>query len=921
MPRLTGLAGSAALALAVLTPAGSAVAADGPGDTLYVAKANCSPTGPGTKAQPFCTVQAAADAVQPGQTVKVGPGNYAEQVSLTRSGTADHPITFDGGGILAPARIGATQQHGLTVTGAAYVTVRGFLVNGTAEAVVLDHTDHVTLDGNRIGAGSLSNMAPATVRLTGGPTATTLSRNHVYGSSYRTVSVEAGATGTVLTGNSVISYASADTVVVTDAPGTVITNNSVQTDCGTALSLAGSSAGATVANNILAGGDRAIVAAVCDQLPTKLAVAATAEAGTRVSYNLLNPYVSAYGGTFGRGTAYRWGGKDFSTVADFTTASGQGAHDLIADPKLSVSPTGMSVQAGSPAIDSGDADAPGVLDADFLGHHVVDDPDVPNTGPGGGYRDRGAQEFTDSPGWPALSSRTVPTDSPVTVTPATDPMWSPAVSYRIDFGDGSTPVTEDKPLPVTHSWPATGTYQVAVTTYRANGDALTVTPSVQVNTPGPLVPHFDPYQRDGLTYTVSAYGTSPWDVTATAVDFGDGSQPASGPYLYVDHTWPSPGDYQVTVTVTDAGGRTEKLVKPFHVDYHRSGYHPVTPTRVMDTRTSGLNRPLGTGESLTIPLDQLPAHVTAVVLNVTAVSEWGGGYLTVYPAGGDRPSTSNLNFRAGATVPNLVTVPVGHQNGVSVYNFAGNTHVVADLLGYYTEGSGDRFTALAPARLLDTRASGRALGAGGEQTLQVTGRGGVPAGATAAVLNVTGTRSTSGGYLTVYPTGQARPGTSNLNFTAGQTVPNQVVVPLGADGKVTLYNRFGSTDVVVDVFGYYSPTGDSLFVPVRPTRLADTRRSGNPLGTGGTLTVPGGTPAGATGAVLNVTSTAATTGGYLTVWAHGTPRPGTSNLNFTADQTVPNHVTTPLGADGSFDVYNFAGSTQVVADLFGFFLK
>ncbi|MDJ0340310.1 hypothetical protein QMK19_00705 [Streptomyces sp. H10-C2] len=139
---------------------------------------------------------------------------------------------------------------------------------------------------------------------------------------------------------------------------------------------------------------------------------------------------------------------------------------------------------------------------------------------------------------------------------------------------------------------------------------------------------------------------------------------------------------------------------------------------------------------------------------------------------------------------------------------------------------------------------------------------------------------------------------------------------------VKIYNHTGSTDVIVDLFGYYSPDGEALFTPVTPTRVTDTRTgSGQPVGSGATLRVPSGAPAGASGAVLNVTSTGSPTGGYLTVWADGNQRPATSNVNFTAGQTVPNHVTTPLGANGMFDVYNSNGRTHVVADVFGYFTK
>jgi hypothetical protein len=97
------------------------------------------------------------------------------------------------------------------------------------------------------------------------------------------------------------------------------------------------------------------------------------------------------------------------------------------------------------------------------------------------------------------------------------------------------------------------------------------------------------------------------------------------------------------------------------------------------------------------------------------------------------------------------------------------------------------------------------LAQGTTLTVQVAGAGGVPAtGVTAAVLNVTVTNTAKASFLTVWPTGANRPTASDLNWVAGQTVPNLVVVKLGADGAVQVFNAAGSVDVVVDVSGWYS---------------------------------------------------------------------------------------------------------------------
>jgi len=201
---------------------------------------------------------------------------------------------------------------------------------------------------------------------------------------------------------------------------------------------------------------------------------------------------------------------------------------------------------------------------------------------------------------------------------------------------------------------------------------------------------------------------------------------------------------------------------------------------------------------------------------VTVTGPASPGYVTVYADGTALPATSSLNFVAGQTVPNLVVAPVGADGKVDLYNNSGGTvQLIADVSGYYLAGAptaAGAFGSLTPARLLDTRtgvgAPKAAVAAHGTLHLQVTGRGGVPAaGVSAVVVNVTVTGPASPGYVTVYADGTALPATSSLNFVAGQTVPNLVVAPVGADGKVDLYNNSGGTvQLIADVSGYYLST-------------------------------------------------------------------------------------------------------------------
>jgi hypothetical protein len=358
----------------------------------------------------------------------------------------------------------------------------------------------------------------------------------------------------------------------------------------------------------------------------------------------------------------------------------------------------------------------------------------------------------------------------------------------------------------------------------------------------------------------------------------------------------------------------------------KSGFTGVTPVRVLDTRIGlgAAQGKVGAGRTVTLTVPGLPAGTTAVALNVTATGPTADGYLTVYPGGAARHTASNLNFAPGQTIPNMVLVRLGPGNTVTFYNSGGAVDVIADVLGYYAPGTGGGFTGVTPARVLDTRIGrGAALakvGAGRTVTLTVPG---LPAGTTAVALNVTATGPTTGGYLTVYPGGAARPTASNLNFAAGQTIPNMVLVRLGAGNTVTFFNSAGAVNVIADVLGYYAPGTGGGFTGVTPARVLDTRiglgAAQGKVGAGRTvtLTVPG-LPAGTTAVALNVTATGPTTGGYLTVYPGGAARPTASNLNFAAGQTIPNMVLVRLGPGNTVTFYNYAGTVNVIADLLGY---
>jgi hypothetical protein len=258
------------------------------------------------------------------------------------------------------------------------------------------------------------------------------------------------------------------------------------------------------------------------------------------------------------------------------------------------------------------------------------------------------------------------------------------------------------------------------------------------------------------------------------------------------------------------------------------------PARICDTRAAGGGIPatqcntaghspiLGTGPVLTFNVhtltDGVPSSgVAAVVFNLTAIAPSVRTVLTAWPAGVTEPLASNINLEKGTAVPNRVIVAVSGSGNVSIANGIGSVDVAVDIDGWFAS-TGAQFSALTPARICNTQ-NGNAsdagcakafVGAGSVLNIDIAGIDGVPvesAGSpVAVVLNVTAVNATTGTFVSVYPgPGTAtRPNASDINVSSYFPVPNLVVVGVGSDGTINLYNAVGNVNLIVDVYGYYS---------------------------------------------------------------------------------------------------------------------
>ena len=244
-------------------------------------------------------------------------------------------------------------------------------------------------------------------------------------------------------------------------------------------------------------------------------------------------------------------------------------------------------------------------------------------------------------------------------------------------------------------------------------------------------------------------------------------------------------------------------------------FNPMTPRRFLDTRTLG--GPIKAAAPVDLPVRAdishplgVPVSATAVVANVTVTNASDQTFVSLYPTGQPQPNVSNLNALPGQTLANLATVKIGEGGAIRIANAVGSVNVIVDVVGWFEPGTGSRFHAMAPNRVLDTRLDKGLVGAfgpGQTRALPVAGATGteVPAGATGLVANVTGADASAETFVAVFPGAVARPNPySTLNLPRGGIVANLVAVGIAPNGTINLYNHLGRPELVADVVGWYA---------------------------------------------------------------------------------------------------------------------
>lgn len=327
-----------------------------------------------------------------------------------------------------------------------------------------------------------------------------------------------------------------------------------------------------------------------------------------------------------------------------------------------------------------------------------------------------------------------------------------------------------------------------------------------------------------------------------------------------------------------------------------SEYVPLTPERIIDTRTDSPGR-LAAGATLPVDLsDDVPLGTTAVAVNLTATQPASAGFLSARPCGGPPRDVSSVNYPAGGDRGAMAVIPLSADRLLCVQTDAAS-HVIVDLQGAFVPAAvpappgQSRFQPLTtPSRLADTRNTGRA------SILTIP----VPPGSDAVAVNLTATAADTWGFLAAYPCGGAVPNVSNVNFGPTEPVAGSAFVPTSGDDTICVFASTPAVDVIVDLTGSFTAGAGLKFVPAEPTRTIDTRN-----GTGGWAPIHGRqqtidsrvAPPEAAAVTGTLTIVSPVTGAFLTAYGCGA-QPATSSVNADARLVLANALTVGVSDEG-----------------------
>lgn len=942
-----GLAGLAASVLVVglaaipVARAADAAASPSTAANLYVDfNGPCSNSGPGTLAEPFCSVQAAANMVDPGQTVDVLAASATEapqSVTITRSGTAAEPITFTWPGTGDDPLISPQKETGkpvVTLDGVHDVTLSHLQIQdwGTDDGIDVIGSSGISLADLSIDHIVMfpDPMPSSGISIDGASSDVTVSRTLFEGTGkLDAVLSNEGARQVTLTTN-MVKVGTGAGFTLDGTTKAVVTGNTVLTECdeGTLpsndVTFANGSSG-TVENNVFENG----ADGACVTPPTALSVDASSASGVTADYNAFFTQETV--------SDYTWAGTRYADPADFTVATGQGVHDITLPGVINGAPA-----EGSPAIDSANCSAPGELSADILGNPWVLDPLATDADLGSGTcrASRGAYARQDSlpvtytvppldqAGYPA---GTVPFTFRLIVTGAATSPWDEPVSYTANFGDGSAPVRATRGIAMTHVYKTPGAYTITISAADLSGSRASATYHVYALPVHPLAIKLSavPVRAGGyIQQNEAGFTSSPGNLgTDTADDRGGevaeldfscgGGGTTESATASTDSTWQCryvrPGTNTATLSVMDMLGRWSIAQATISVGDEPLHVFP----------SNDYNREVAAHAVVKIPLSTLatadPGDASGALVDITVTGAGKAGYVAMYPNGSTWDGMPTVQFQAGESAENSALAIGGI---VDFYNgSAAPIHLGVTSYGIDTTGPsgplGETYSPVTPASVLP-----RTKIAGGHQvTLRAADRDHVPAAAQDVVLDITASGGTAAGHFATSAAGDepARGGNATAvaggYWARGHQVTNLIMVPVEGTPAVLKNVGPGSAYFTASVVGYYAYSGSAaVFLPRTPQPLGTVtigaRRSVT-MAAAGRIGIPA---ADTTAVAVNLTASRATAAGTITAYANGTSLPGLISLSYARGATIANAAIVAVGAGGAIRLYN-RGSKPVTVSV------
>ena len=369
----------------------------------------------------------------------------------------------------------------------------------------------------------------------------------------------------------------------------------------------------------------------------------------------------------------------------------------------------------------------------------------------------------------------------------------------------------------------------------------------------------------------------------------------------------------------------------------------VTTSRFADTRIGGSTfdgnfagdgRVAADGEyEVTIAgRGEVPADAVGAIVELTVVDPGAVGFATVHPCLAAPPTASAVNYTTGVAVANEIFSALSASGSLCVYTFA-ETEVLIDVVGYVLPGNSVKL--MSPARFAESRIGATTVDGlfegfgrtspGSTTTVRIGGRAGVPAGISAAIVNVAALSPTDTGFISVDPCLPGDPTASSLNYTAGVNRANELIAQVDAAGDICVYTQH-DVDLIIDVVGYVLEGSD--LISTSPQRFVETRvgaptfdgqnQGGGKVAAGSSTPIEiagrGAVPDDAFAAVVNVAAVDPDAAGFFTVEGCNTPTPNASSLNYTTGVNGANELVVQLSADGELCVFTSA-STHVILDV------